>query len=1268
MKKLLKFLAFLWNSKVEARRHEETMNWYSEEDKLLRRYLLDDVTAEERQLIEDKLLNGDTNIEPASQEEIDYVDRLLLAEDELIDDYSCETLTPRERELFERNFLSTPERRDQLAITKELAGVAVRELPAEEQSTENTVIPMADQTPTTQEGFSPPEQVEFRNKRDTEGGSFWLKLFQPGWKLALAGLLLLGFGIGSWLLIRPRADIRTALKELNRAYRTDRPLESRISGLGYARFSSQRGNSQSGKEQTTTDQMARDRAERLLLDAVAEHPNSAALHGLGQVYLAKREFDKAIDLFSKALQEEPNNAVYHADLGAALLEKLKNEDAASPKRDRPELENQALDHLNRAIVLDPQLPEALFNRALLYQTLSLYQQAREAWEQYLSKDSTSQWAEEARTNLEELRKKAERSAVAPENLYSEFWEAYRRNDEEAAWRAYSNCYIRQGNNVTGKLVDDFLAQAADGKKDAAKDTLGALGFLGQLSERKTEDHFNAALAAAYKAADPRRRALLARGRELRRQAYQFSSKNQYDQAAEACQAALRLFAAAGVVEEELVTSYWLAETYLRRSEHSKSLAEFERVARGWQQRNCHWWYAMTSNRLANVHGDLEEFSAAVNYALEARQIFARIEDESGVLRTLITLSSLYHDSGKYRDSLALTRQSFLLADRLAVEETWTVTCYNVAANSFRALDLSVAALEFQLAAVRLAEKAHHPQTIARYYVQLGLLYERLRDFDTAIKHIQTGLAEGEKFQKSATEQDIRSYGLLHLGRVLRRAGRNEEALRTLGEAEQFYQGKGWEALSYLITKERFLAQMAIGNVPSAQQELNRVLHQFEINRTKIMRESLRNSFFDTQQEIYDAAIKFSYVRLGNPEEAFVYAETSRSRSLLDASSTARATTDDLEGPDVILPTSVPPLSLAEIQRRLPPQTQLVQFALLEDRLLIWLITESRIVDRQVVIPASELTNRVKTYLNELAAPKSEDEPELRRNATELEALLIRPIEDLLDKNCLLGVVPDKILNFLPLGALVSNRTGNYLIEDYTLVYAPSATLFIRSSENAARKAGLPRESLLSVGNPAFDRAHFPDLPSLPDAANEALEIASLYPFKWVLIGKDAHKQAITSRVEEADVVHLAAHYVADDRSPLLSRLILAPFDGQTDSGSSDLAMYEVYHLPLAKARLVVLSACRTKAEEYYKGEGAIGLSRPFEAAGVPLVISSLWPVDSGYTSKLMIRLHQLRRQQGATTASALRTAQREMLKSATPRYRHPYYWAGFIVTGGHSTF
>ncbi len=81
------------------------MNWYSEDDKLLRRYLLDDVTAEEQRLIEGKLLDvGDLNA-PVSEDQPDFVDRLLIVEDELIDDYVRGELLGNEIALFEKNFL-----------------------------------------------------------------------------------------------------------------------------------------------------------------------------------------------------------------------------------------------------------------------------------------------------------------------------------------------------------------------------------------------------------------------------------------------------------------------------------------------------------------------------------------------------------------------------------------------------------------------------------------------------------------------------------------------------------------------------------------------------------------------------------------------------------------------------------------------------------------------------------------------------------------------------------------------------------------------------------------------------------------------------------------------------------------------------------------------------------------------------------------------------------------------------------------------------------
>ena len=60
------------------------------------------------------------------------------------------------------------------------------------------------------------------------------------------------------------------------------------------------------------------------------------------------------------------------------------------------------------------------------------------------------------------------------------------------------------------------------------------------------------------------------------------------------------------------------------------------------------------------------------------------------------------------------------------------------------------------------------------------------------------------------------------------------------------------------------------------------------------------------------------------------------------------------------------------------------------------------------------------------------------------------------------------------------------------------------------------------------------------------------------------------------------------------------------------------------------------------------MARPFLVAGVPLVVASLWPVDSDSTAELMIIFHKHRKLDNLSTAQALRRAQLELLS----RSRH----------------
>jgi CHAT domain-containing protein len=100
----------------------------------------------------------------------------------------------------------------------------------------------------------------------------------------------------------------------------------------------------------------------------------------------------------------------------------------------------------------------------------------------------------------------------------------------------------------------------------------------------------------------------------------------------------------------------------------------------------------------------------------------------------------------------------------------------------------------------------------------------------------------------------------------------------------------------------------------------------------------------------------------------------------------------------------------------------------------------------------------------------------------------------------------------------------------------------------------------------------------------------------------------------------------------------------------------------------VLSACQTGIDRNFDGEGAVGIARPFLVAGVPLVVASLWPVDSNSTTELMIRFHKHRAVEHNSTVAALRLAQLELLRDSSLGYQAPYYWGSFVLIGGSASF
>lgn len=1229
------------------------MDMQPEQGNLLRWYLLGATTPEEDEQIEKRLRSAEAS------------DELLLVEEDLIDDYARGILPASERELFEENFLTTPEREQKLLLAKAAVKYANTQVVSAKAAGvgafENTRVDDIDQGP--QDRHQP-----FTENREPRLHVWWRALVAPGWKIAAWAALVIAVILGAWFWWPSNPSLEQVQIALNQAYHKQRPLEARITGFDYASYVAPSNELGGRGEDSEVNYVALERAKIILFGSNANVSNPAVLHALGRYYMTQKEFEKAIENLQQALQHSPKSAQIHSDLGAAWLGKLERDRRAKNERREADL-NESLTHLNIALELDPKLREALFNRALLQQHERLRRQARDDWERYLQLDPDSPWAKEARQNLREINAELQKVSQRKGQIYQEFLHAVQTGDDEGILRTFSLSYSFSGNEIVERLVDSFLAAKFGGQSNEAEDKLRVLLHLGSLSRRKTGDRFTEDLARYYQQAQPEQLNFTNRARDLMRRAYKFYRSSENDCAIELYGHAKQLFMAAGNAGESLFATAWIGQCHHQRADTERNLPIFTELVPLFERKQYRWMQANAACGLANGHEAIGRFSNAIDDTLQCQKLSAQVGDQTGVIRGMYIRGGFYQYLGRHDEALRLSQQGMLFADEIAAEIRYAIAFYHISSFSLSRLGMFEAARAFQLEAVGMAEETDSPRIKARAYIYLGLLYGKWKKFDQAIVSLKSGIAIGRQLGGDRTGQELVHYGLVHLGGVYREAGKFGEALKVFNQVIDFFRLSGRQIYLYAGSKGRLLTLIAQEEDQAACAELDQVIELYEKYRQQIQEESNRNSFFDQEQGIYDVAIEFAFTRLGNPRQALKYSEYCRARSLLDISRRGWNLVASPNALELKVSSENPPADPEEIRRQLPEQVQLIEYAALEDKLLIWVIDKSRPgeVCKAVPVSLSELTRRINQFLALINRKPSQIDERWREPAKELYNLLVKPVEDRLDERKQICIVPDKVLTLLPFAALVftENNSDKFWVEKYGLIYASSASMFLNSTEKARQKKGVRPERLLAVWNPQFDPNDFPTLDVETSSPKNSSLIESFYPQVVSLAGAKAEKHALLRDLNRVDVAHFATHYVADSWSPMLSRMPLAASPGSPQEGV--LQMYELYRLGALSPRLVILAACQTRVEDYFGGEGAIGFSRPFEAAGVPLVVASLWPVDAPATEALMVAFHRTRKQAAGSTVEALRAGQLEMLR-ATVSYQHPYYWAAFITVGGFSEF
>jgi CHAT domain-containing protein len=442
---------------------------------------------------------------------------------------------------------------------------------------------------------------------------------------------------------------------------------------------------------------------------------------------------------------------------------------------------------------------------------------------------------------------------------------------------------------------------------------------------------------------------------------------------------------------------------------------------------------------------------------------------------------------------------------------------------------------------------------------------------------------------------------------------------------------GDEAFSYMeMAKSRSLAELlvhhpqALPEAPGGQSGLVRKIRE--------MREELNWYYRRLEIEQLQTST-LSPERIEQLRHKAVTHENNLLRALRELP------TSDRLGPDIA------PESVESIRASLPPDAILTEYFSVKGHLVAAILSRQTL-EIVPLTPVSRVVNLMRLlefqiskfrlggdYIRQFSKSLLDS---ARAHLRNLYTEILSPIRSHL-RGAHLVIVPHGVLHYLPFHALLSD--DRYLIDDFSLSYAPSATTFALCQRNSIRSDGLP----LVLGVPDAQA---------PFILDEVQAVSKTLPGSTLLVGPEANERNLREKGFGSRAIHIATHGVFRQDNPMFSSIRL---------GESNLALYDLYQLKL-NCELITLSGCATGLNVVTAGDELLGLVRGLLFAGARSLLLSLWDVHDRSTAEFMAAFYQ-HLNSGASKAEALRKS----MLSTRERHPHPYYWAPFTLTGRIST-
>lgn len=599
------------------------------------------------------------------------------------------------------------------------------------------------------------------------------------------------------------------------------------------------------------------------------------------------------------------------------------------------------------------------------------------------------------------------------------------------------------------------------------------------------------------------------------------------------------------------------------------------------------------------------------------------------------------------------RNDTLHADALSLRAQWRLDEGN----------LEAALADADAAAALLRARDRRIQ-LAPVLVQRGEALRRLQRYDAAAEAIAEAL---ELRRRYAPQTMLEAEALLAQARMLRDRGDGDAALAAFGaaldalEAQRDLLGGDEETRARWAARSApFYAEMLAQSFAAQKHDAAWLLLERYRAREFLAALGRRRDALLAQAgaALRDEAraIAEDYLRAQKRAQAGEAPEADTFAALKRRSAALR---DKLVAADPRLADLAPrPALVAEVAAALPADAALVSYAVLADRCWAFVLRRGQTTVQAIALDTdvARLAREADAFRLLVTVPAAGEGARgaLMQRAAALHAQLVAPLAAAIGDAARLYLIPDGPLHRLPFAALRDGEDGPFLAQRHAVTMLVSASAFVASARTGA---------IASPARVAVFAADANDA-ALPGAQREAAAIAAQFgPQAQLHSGAASTPDVALAALQQADIVHFAGHAVVDPAFPLDSYLRLG-------DGSARLSAWDVLRAAPLSAGLVTLAACDSALGFNAGGEGLVGLTRAFQLAGAGTVVATLWRVADAPTERLM-RAFYAELALGATPDLALARAQRRLLDApAWQRWlgiaddeRHPYFWAGFVVSG-----